>query len=232
VPPATASMVTRSTTMRSFHKSGQSPTAVVVGLFQGLHAHTAERLEIFWPTTSTSTEELLPRPSEVIEATRTGVEDYLASGGALLDVHSSATSMTTMSPTISRGLRRSWPRHRLVRQRWTRRTSAPVGPVASRRPLAEGEPPQSGRQTTEVTASPWSERTVRPVGRAQRRQRPAALFNQGSETYAGTGRRRAFGLRGAHSGRPPSPRQGPDRGLRCFSRFSWRSFWWPWSWWG
>src|SRR5215213_7817892 len=38
-----------------------------------------------------------PRPSELIEAARTGMEDHLASGGALLGVHSSATSMTTMS---------------------------------------------------------------------------------------------------------------------------------------
>jgi hypothetical protein len=40
-----------------------------------------------------------PRPSELIEAGRTGIEDHLASGGALLGVYSSATPMTTMSPT-------------------------------------------------------------------------------------------------------------------------------------
>ena len=32
-----------------FTKSGQFATAIVVGLFQALHADAAERLEVFWP---------------------------------------------------------------------------------------------------------------------------------------------------------------------------------------
>ncbi len=51
------------------------------------------------------------RPPELIEAVSTGMEDYLASGGALLGVHSSATSLTTMSqwPAILGG---TWLRGR------------------------------------------------------------------------------------------------------------------------
>ena len=51
------------------------------------------------------------RPPELIEAARNGIEDHLAGGGALLGVHSSATSLTTMSqwPAILGG---SWIRGR------------------------------------------------------------------------------------------------------------------------
>jgi type 1 glutamine amidotransferase len=37
-----------------------------------------------------------PRPPELIEAARAGIEAYVSAGGAILGVHSSATSMTTM----------------------------------------------------------------------------------------------------------------------------------------
>jgi hypothetical protein len=51
------------------------------------------------------------RPPEPIEAARSGIEDYLLNGGALLGVHSSATSLTTMSqwPALLGG---SWLRGR------------------------------------------------------------------------------------------------------------------------
>jgi uncharacterized protein len=37
-----------------------------------------------------------PRPPELIEAARTGIEAHLSAGGAILGVHSSAMSLTTM----------------------------------------------------------------------------------------------------------------------------------------
>ncbi len=37
-----------------------------------------------------------PRPPELIDAARGGIEEHLAGGGALLGVHSTATSLTTM----------------------------------------------------------------------------------------------------------------------------------------
>ena len=52
-----------------------------------------------------------PRPAELIEAARIGLQDHLAGGGALLGIHSSATSLTTMPewPAILGG---SWVRGR------------------------------------------------------------------------------------------------------------------------
>ena len=51
------------------------------------------------------------RPPELIGAARAGIEDHLAGGGALLGVHSSATSLTTMPqwPAILGG---AWVRGR------------------------------------------------------------------------------------------------------------------------
>ena len=37
-----------------------------------------------------------PRPPELIEAARAGIEGHLAAGGSILGIHSSATSLTTM----------------------------------------------------------------------------------------------------------------------------------------
>jgi type 1 glutamine amidotransferase len=52
-----------------------------------------------------------PRPAELIKAARTGLQDHLAGGGALLGIHSSATSLTTMPewPAILGG---TWVRRR------------------------------------------------------------------------------------------------------------------------
>jgi type 1 glutamine amidotransferase len=52
----------------------------------------------------------VPRPPDLIEAARTGIEDHLASGGSLLGIHSSAI-LTTMPqwPTILGG---TWVRGR------------------------------------------------------------------------------------------------------------------------
>jgi hypothetical protein len=37
-----------------------------------------------------------PRPPELVDAARSGIEEYLSGGGAILGIHSSATSLTTM----------------------------------------------------------------------------------------------------------------------------------------
>jgi type 1 glutamine amidotransferase len=37
-----------------------------------------------------------PRPPELVDAARAGIEEHLSAGGAILGVHSSATSLTTM----------------------------------------------------------------------------------------------------------------------------------------
>ena len=50
-----------------------------------------------------------PRPPALIEASRAGIEDHLAAGGAILGVHSSATTFTTMS---------QWPQ--ILGGRWVR----------------------------------------------------------------------------------------------------------------
>jgi uncharacterized protein len=50
-----------------------------------------------------------PRPSEVIEASRAGLENHLAAGGAILGMHSSITSLTTM-PQWRRILGGTWIR--------------------------------------------------------------------------------------------------------------------------
>jgi uncharacterized protein len=54
-----------------------------------------------------------PRPPELIDAARAGIEAHLSAGGALLGVHSSATSLTTMPqwPTILGG---RWVRGRTM----------------------------------------------------------------------------------------------------------------------
>jgi uncharacterized protein len=67
------------------------------------------------------------RPPERIEAVRTGIEDHLSAGGAILGVHSSATSLTTLP---------EWPL--ILGGRWVRGRSM--------------HPPQS-QTTISITAS-------------------------------------------------------------------------------
>jgi type 1 glutamine amidotransferase len=50
-----------------------------------------------------------PRPAEIIEAVRVGIEDHLSAGGAVLGMHSSATSLTTLP---------EWPE--ILGGRWVR----------------------------------------------------------------------------------------------------------------
>ena len=74
------------------------------------------------------------RPPELIEAVRTGIEDHLSSGGALLGVHSSATSLTTMSrwPAILGG---SWLRGRSMHPR---QSEATIMLAAGQHPITKG----------------------------------------------------------------------------------------------
>jgi hypothetical protein len=84
-----------------------------------------------------------PPPSHagVTSAVSAGLQSHLDGGGALLGIHSSATTLTTLpqwprilggrwgNGELSGGLQRSWPRHRLIRQ------SQPRRPAPARRHL-------------------------------------------------------------------------------------------------